>query len=480
MQHTYASRLARAYLGASNPYRRAHADRSMTSAIPGDELSMEEYAPHLHGGPLHFINVSVAETISPQKQIQPHDRKGLPMAIGPCGLSVGVDSHALWSRPATVTSGLERLQALWEKNTRSIYPIPQTRLPAGSEGLAHSEVESLSVARWIAISGAAFSTGTGSQTATGLRVLLGLANIRFGYWWNSGVEPSRSTGTTRPTFMELVSRVMSRVLPVQTCLIQELFANFYGPARRHWHLSDGGYVENTGCYELIRRRVPFIICVDAGQDLGCEFEDLADLIRRARTDFGAEIQVARRRSDVRVDEAGARFPMPALEDLVHPDLLDVIGTEDDFPAYKKEDDSEQANGNRSKAHALMARLHYSDTDEFSWMLLIKPSVTGDEVADVLLYHRKHADFPHESATDQTCDQAQWESYRKLGEHIGAVLFTPPISAPTGVATWSPSQMCTPDFQPRNPPVTIAPIDASRLGKKSPATASGKTELSSGQ
>ena len=53
----------------------------------------------------------------------------------------------------------------------------------------------------------------------------------------------------------------------------------------------------------------------------------------------------------------------------------------------------------------------------SVMLFLKASVTGDEPEDVRHYHQSHPGFPHESTADQFFDEAQWESYRKLGEHI---------------------------------------------------------------
>ena len=43
-----------------------------------------------------MINITVNETISGKSQIEQRDRKGLPLAIGPSGLSVGAKDHALW------------------------------------------------------------------------------------------------------------------------------------------------------------------------------------------------------------------------------------------------------------------------------------------------------------------------------------------------------------------------------------------------
>jgi hypothetical protein len=69
---------------------------------------------------------------------------------------------------------------------------------------------------------------------------------------------------------------------------------------------------------------------------------------------------------------------------------------------------------------------------------------GDEAADVVQYQRTRPLFPQEPTTDQYFDEAQWESYRKLGEHVGTELFTRPmVSDAKSSANWSPSQMVPP-------------------------------------
>lgn len=460
MQQVYAARLSRAYLGATNPQRRRSANHNMTELIPGDELSLDDYAPQEHGGPLHLINVTVNETVSGRTQIERRDRKGVALAIGPCGLSLGTDAHALWCLECQTARDHSLLRALWEDRKRTITPIhsPHSRAPHAlhvneatpTEAVSSPEhklpqVEALSLGRWVAISGAAFTTGTGANTQVGLSLLLGLANVRLGYWWDSGIKPLKKRASAAgPNFMELASRFISWLLPVQTCLMSEFFARFHGPERRHWYLSDGGHFENTACYELIRRRVPFIICSDAGQDPHYQFEDLANLVRKARTDFGAEIQVVRRTKDLTKDDPGMEFPMPTLEEIVHPELLDVIGSPDDFPALSGCDPADEKADCEppamAKRHALLARVHYLDTNTFCWLLMIKPSLMGDESMDVIQYQRTHPLFPQEPTSDQYFDEAQWESYRKLGEHIGAELFTPPTDASKG---WSPSLFTPP-------------------------------------
>lgn len=448
LQQVYAARIRRAYIGASNPHRQKQENYSMTDLLPGDDFCMDDYTPHVQGGPLHLINITINETVSGKTQIERRDRKGLAMAVGPCGLSVGNDSHALWVDEPEQARRHRLSQALWDNRTRPILPIahvlsPNDPLLTGKKSKQKSashRVEALSVGRWCAISGAAFTTGLGSSTHLGLSLLLGLANVRLGYWWDSGIDPRQQNRTTPPTFLELGARVIAHLLPVQSCLMSEFFAQFHGPARRHWYLSDGGHFENTACYELIRRRVPFIICSDAGQDAAYEFTDLANLIRKARTDFGAEIEVLRSKEHALKDDPGVKFPLPVLEDVVHPALLDVIGSPEDFTALTEPGEDEKPVPCFAKKHAILARVHYMDTDTFSWLLLLKPSLMGDESVDVVQYQRTHPLFPQETTSDQYFDESQWESYRKLGEHMGVELFTPPAEAN---AKWSPSRFAPP-------------------------------------
>ena len=56
------------------------------------------------------------------------------------------------------------------------------------------------------------------------------------------------------------------------------------------------------------------------------------------------------------------------------------------------------------------------------LVYIKTSLTGDESEDLLAYRRGKPDFPDESTADQFFDEAQFESYRKLGEHVGNGIF----------------------------------------------------------
>jgi hypothetical protein len=76
----------------------------------------------------------------------------------------------------------------------------------------------------------------------------------------------------------------------------------------------------------------------------------------------------------------------------------------------------------------------------SRLLYIKPSLTGHEPEDVLDYHRRHPDFPQETTADQFFDEAQWESYRRLGQHVADEIFGAPVTSPTAPGTWDPRKL----------------------------------------
>src|SRR6202007_463182 len=96
-------------------------------------------------------------------------------------------------------------------------------------------------------------------------------------------------GRYPPNLWRRLKRLPSKLLTMQSMLLAEWIASFRGPSEWFWNLSDGGHFEVTGVYELLRRRVPFIILTDAGQDREYRWDDVAMLIQEAREDFGAEI-----------------------------------------------------------------------------------------------------------------------------------------------------------------------------------------------
>lgn len=401
----YKFRLVNAYLGAANSA--LPPDPSLMSQ--GNDVWMKDYTPHAKGGPLHLINVTINETVDGKSQVEERDRKGVPLAVGPAGLSVGLKHSCLWGTHNGKTD-YSRLQPLpFSKNEFHVFEreAPSSISKAFLEVFTGKEkddslqpVEYLSLGAWFSISGAAFTTGLGAKTSVALSSLLGLANIRLGYWWNSHVSSSKNSQKASSSIFWSLSMALSRFLPVQFGLLDELTARFHGTARQRWYLSDGGHFENTATYELIRRRVPFIVVCDDGQDVNYGFEDLAGMVLKARNDFQAEIVF---------------FGPKDIQKSVHKDLLPFIGSPQDFKVKG------------SQKHALLAWVEYlpkaDGKREHSLMLILKPSLSGDEPMDLMEYHLENPDFPQETTMNQFFTEAQWEAYRKLGEHIAGKIFS---------------------------------------------------------
>jgi hypothetical protein len=261
----------------------------------------------------------------------------------------------------------------------------------------------LSIGQWIGASGAALSTGIGRQTSLGMSLLMGMANVRLGTWWPSGLEERKFHGT-----WDRFGRTVGALFRTQTYISYELRARFFGTARKWLYLSDGGHFENTGIYELLRehRQVRQIFACDNGADPGYRFQDLANLIRLARIDLDVKIEVER-------DFKGV--------------LAEVFAGPEDFTRMSPRAEpaaSGQPQPPRRTPTALLLWVYAHNDAERprTQIVVIKPNVPWDAEADVQQYAHDHGSFPQEPTADQFFDEAQWESYRALGWRLGRKIF----------------------------------------------------------
>lgn len=224
-----------------------------------------------------------------------------------------------------------------------------------------AELDELRVSSALTASAAAFNSHMGRVSmdlGPAVTFLMSALNLRLGLW----VPHPKTRYRTRYTFpgrfflFELCGRSSAK--------------------GRHLHLSDGNHFENFGLYELIRRHVRYIIVSDCGADPEVAFDDLANVLRRVREDFGVEIE------------------------------LDISPLRPD------------AATGLARQHAVVGTIHYNGPSgmDKGTILFFKPTLTGDEPPDVLQYRTRNRSFPHESTGDQFYDEPQWESYRRLGEH----------------------------------------------------------------
>jgi hypothetical protein len=215
------------------------------------------------------------------------------------------------------------------------------------------------------ISGAAASPSMGYNSSPLLTIVMALFNARLGWWLGN---PSH-TGTAW--------RLPGPRFGIRT-FIDEMLGQTND--RNTWiYLSDGGHFENLGVYEMVLRRCAIVILSDAGADPGFHYEDLGNAVRKIRIDLGIPIDF--------------ETPMP-----------------EHWPSSSSE----------SARHAAIGRIRYSVVDEGAEdgvLIYLKPSLTGDEPADVRHYASQRTAFPHETTTDQFFSEAQFESYRRLGLHV---------------------------------------------------------------
>ena len=157
----------------------------------------------------------------------------------------------------------------------------------------------------------------------------------------------------------------------------------------------------------MRRRLPFIVVCDDGCDPRRTLDDFGNLVRKARIDFDAEIRAFDAEDIAQHVPAPMRPHIGTLEELQRIDPVTGV----------------------SPRAAVLAWVKYADRAEPSVLLLLKPTMTGRESVDVLDYHAQHPEFPQESTMDQFFDEAQWESYNKLGQllNVPAVIGTPRLA-----------------------------------------------------
>jgi hypothetical protein len=234
----------------------------------------------------------------------------------------------------------------------------------------------------------------GSRTPTAaLAMLLALLNVRLGFW----VPTPNRTHWRQPQARLWPYYLLSDMLLQTTDLTS------------YCYLTDGGHFDNSGLYSLVERGCRFVVVVDNGADPGPAFADIGEAIRRCRIDFGAEIRLGiqgfQRSSPIHVKEGG-------------PGEIATI-----FPS----------GGASVSQHCVIGTIEYAPphSDHLGWdpawprtgvIVWLKPSLLGRCPPDVRQYGLENADFPQQSTADQWFDEAQFESYRRLGEHYAQSVF----------------------------------------------------------
>lgn len=365
MNTFYRDRLARCYAGASNPHRRPNwftgfdiADGALrvTHLLPKGWTGLDK-KPGCYPGPFPIFCTAINLTTG--KDLAYQERKAGSFAITPLfsGYSTG-----------------------WTDGTDDTI-----RYNGFAPTMQHVKRESggITVSSAVAISGAAASPNMGFHSSMPMAFLMTIFNVRLGWWLRN--TRRLTTGGDSPRFglLNLINELRGRT----------------DDTSQYLYLSDGGHFENMGLHELLRRRCRKIIICDAEADGDLCFEGIGMAIRKARLDFGIEI---------RLKDLPTRLP-PRPSEMSTPTVEKPSGAEgvllfEKFPG--------------NSLHALEGEIIYPELpDSPGTLLYIKSTLTGDEPADVLNYHRIHRNFPFDTTLNQFFTESQFESYRRLGEHI---------------------------------------------------------------
>jgi hypothetical protein len=340
----YRNRLVRCYLGASRNHQRK--PNLFTGFDPDDDERLAHFGEG-YGGPYPIVNTAM--NLVHGENLAWQERKAESFVFTPefCGYHTGTPRV---THPDQSGSSL------------SAHGYRPTRQYGGRFGP--------DIGKAMAISGAAASPNSGYHSNAAAAFLMTVFDVRLGWWVGN---PRRDDHwRSRSPLLGLLY------------LMYELLG-MTDDRRGFVYLSDGGHFENLALYELVRRRCRYIIVSDAEQDGVFKFEGLGNAIRKCRTDFGVEIDLA-------VDQ-------------LRPD----------------------AETGLSPAHCVVGTVRYPERDSSGApmegrIVYIKPVLTGDEPTDVLEYRRRDKAFPHTPTSDQWFDESQFESYRRLGLHAANTIF----------------------------------------------------------
>ena len=223
----YRDRLVRAYLGASNPKRKAN---KFTGFARDDDIPMRDLDLRLK--PLHVVNLTL--NLVAVNRLAWQQRKAQPFTITPlhCGnFELGYRRSSQYGGPNGITLGTA-----------------------------------------VAISGAAASPNSGFRSSPVVGFIMTLLNARLGSWLgNPGAAGARTWRQPGPR-----SAIRS--------LVKEAFG-MTSNQNEYIYLSDGGHFENLGIYEMVLRRCRFVVVLDAGCDPDFVYDDLGNALRKIRIDL---------------------------------------------------------------------------------------------------------------------------------------------------------------------------------------------------
>jgi hypothetical protein len=369
----YANRLIRCYLGASRPKRVSKSDPPRGREVAANQPMNSKVpmrAPNLVTGFDPLDDLSLCDLAYGVEHKQLAEDESVHEKLPYRGPTLIIN---------TALNLVRGRELAWQERKAESFVL--TARYCGSSATKYRPTDgfagSVRLGAAISISGAAVSPNMGYHSSPSVTAMLTAFNARLGAW--VGNPHNKHTWKHRGPRLGLLY------------LLYEMFGRT-DECSNYVYLSDGGHFDNTGVYELVRRRCRFIVVCDAGADGDFGLEDLGNLVRKVRIDFGVRI-------DIDVSNLKRRPDQWALAHVAVGKIR--YGDVDGDPGNAAERDEDPNFNEKSKDGVLV---------------YIKPTLTGDEPADILNYAGEHRSFPHESTLNQFFTESQFESYRALGYH----------------------------------------------------------------
>ncbi len=305
---------------------------------------------------------------------------------------------------------------------QSAYTFYFSRFECGSQALPGRPASTdqycggqIDVATAAAISGAAFSPALLKNPL--LFCMTMLLNLRLGQWLPN---PSKPEMLAKPRKVTMIN-ILRDFLPT----IRAPKGDKRPDKWNYCFVSDGGHNDNLAMSPLLFRQNRLVMLSDATQDPEFNFPDFLKALRRYRSRGNMRFRKLDCWNDLREHshECINLAPLRPKTTERHQRELREKGIEEssDGRRISITERSDPKTPARSERHFVLSKFTFPNGKDWSVIIYIKSTMTGDEEADLKEHQVLSEQFPHDPTTDQFFTEPQVESYRQLGNHIGLEL-----------------------------------------------------------
>ncbi|MEO9599307.1 patatin-like phospholipase family protein [Parasphingorhabdus sp.] len=389
LHRMYRDRLMTSFM----PSRKAVRDDDVAGQTPADLAKVHEMCAPRTDGPYHIINTNVVLTKGENARFR--SRRGDSFILSP--LFSGSEATG-WIRTDQWLVH-DKSPEFGFLNRSVLKPVWPVTLPTA-----------------IAISGAALNPRTGADgrgptKKFSLSLMLNLLNLRLGYWIPNPNPKGQQRRLPIPPWKRKdgkprVKLFRSRIFPpnfLYPGFLQSLIG-LRSESESGWiELSDGGHFDNTGLYELFRRRQKTIVFLDGSADPQSRFSSFSNALEKAFIDFGVTVEFFDKDEHDQTNSFSFQ------------NMVQGSGRDKDDPV--------SGILNFSKFGFAVGEIFYPNAqgrrvrkkgDDRCFLFYIKTSMIKGLPARLYSYKSENEQFPDEPTSDQFFSEQQFEAYRILG------------------------------------------------------------------